>query len=351
MLAAVSMSLRRSRRYLFTLIPLFLFHLSQIGLLHFGYKRCAHLSWTRGHCDSSCFKGGDLGSCCALATTDDSSSMSHPPARGSGHASDEADHWLGVGARVVFLQVLSSLLLGLSSDLTNHDDSLGLVVVDEALKAVDEVGAVEGITADANTEGLARHDADLARARCDDAWAVRPNQPGLALPQEGVLDLDHVLLGDSLGDAHDQRHFRLQCLHDGCCCSRRGHIDHSCIRLHSLHSLLHSVEHWQVEVHGASLASSYSSHHVRAIFDSLLRVECSLFACESLADNFALLGEQHVWSSLSVAAPDSIFAASGEVPGQGSDGGGHSVGLARWTHTLDVSAGTKKRKIQRSRPH
>ena len=38
-----------------------------------------------------------------------------------------------------------------------------------------------------------------------------------------------------------------------------------------------------------------------------------------------------------------------EVPGQGSDGGGHSVGLARWTHTLDVSAGTKKRKIQRSR--
>ena len=38
-----------------------------------------------------------------------------------------------------------------------------------------------------------------------------------------------------------------------------------------------------------------------------------------------------------------------EVPGQGSDGGGHSVGLARWTHTLDVSAGTKKRKIHRSR--
>ena len=38
-----------------------------------------------------------------------------------------------------------------------------------------------------------------------------------------------------------------------------------------------------------------------------------------------------------------------EVPGQGSDGGGHSVRLARWTHTLDVSAGTKKRKIQRSR--
>ena len=188
--------------------------------------------------------------------------MSHPPARGSGHASDEADHWLGVGARVVLLQVLSSLLLSLSSDLTNHDDSLGLVVVDEALKAVDEVGAVEGITTDANTEGLAKtnhgglmnsfvgesarpgdhpnatwlvdvagHDADLARARCDDAWAVGPNQPGLALPQEGVLDLDHVLLGDSLGDAHDQRHFRLQGLHDGCCCSRWGHIDHSCIRL------------------------------------------------------------------------------------------------------------------------
>ena len=31
----------------------------------------------------------------------------------------------------------------------------------------------------------------------------------------------------------------------------------------------------------------------------------------NLADNFALLGEQHVWSSLSIAASDSIFAASG----------------------------------------
>ena len=87
--------------------------------------------------------------------------MSHPPARGSGHASDEADHWLGVGARVVLLQVLGSLLLGLSSDLTNHDDSLGLVVVDEALKAVDEVGAVERITTDANDCGLSE-----ALSRC-----------------------------------------------------------------------------------------------------------------------------------------------------------------------------------------
>ena len=82
----------------------------------------------------------------------------------------------------------------------------------------------------------------------------------------------------------------------------------------------------------------FSNHHVCAIFDSLLGVECSLLACESLqedirdiskgkvltakiestshdiiylADNFALLGEQHVWSSLSVAAPESIFAARG----------------------------------------
>merc|ERR1712165_557796 len=194
MLAAVSMSLRRSRRYLFTLIPLFLFYLSQIGLLHFGYKRCAHLSWTWGHCDSSCFQGGDLCSCCALATTDDSSSMSHPPARGSGHTGDEADHWLGVRARVVLLQVLSSLLLSLSSDLTNHDDSLGLVVVDEALKAVDEVGAVEGITTDANTEGL-------DKTPMQPGWWMWPGMmpilhaPGAMMPgQLGPISLDLLCL-------------------------------------------------------------------------------------------------------------------------------------------------------------
>merc|ERR1712037_267845 len=96
------------------------------------------------------------------------------------------------------------------------------------------------------------------------------------------------------------------------------------MRLDSFHGLLHSVKDRQVEVHGASLACSHSSNHICAVFNGLLGVEGSLLSGETLTNDLALLGKQHVWSSLSVAATDSIFAASGEVPGEGSDGGGHS---------------------------
>ena len=52
-------------------------------------------------------------------------------------------------------QVFCSLLLSLSSNLTDHDDPLGLLVSKEQLEAVDEVCSIEGISADANTQGLA----------------------------------------------------------------------------------------------------------------------------------------------------------------------------------------------------
>ena len=60
--------------------------------------------------------------------------------------------------RVVFDQVVSSLLLSLSSDLTDHDDSLGVLVGKEQLEAVDEVCSIEGISADSDTQRLAEAD-------------------------------------------------------------------------------------------------------------------------------------------------------------------------------------------------
>ena len=44
---------------------------------------------------------------------------------------------------------------------------------------------------------VAGHDADLAGARGDDAGAVGADEAGLALTQQGVLHLHHVLLGDA----------------------------------------------------------------------------------------------------------------------------------------------------------
>ena len=125
-------------------------------------------------------------------------------------------------------QILSSLLLGLPADLSNHDDALGGGVLDEQLQTVDEVCSIEGVAANTHTESLAQthraglvhslvgesagpgdhahtaglvdvagHDADLAGPGRDDAGTVGADQTGLALSEEGVLHLDHVLLGDT----------------------------------------------------------------------------------------------------------------------------------------------------------
>ena len=141
-------------------------------------------------------------------------------------------------------QILSSLLLGLPADLPNHDDALGGGVLDEQLQTVDEVCAVKGISANTNTESLAQtdsaglmnsfvgqssrpgdhtdtaglvdvagHDANLAGTGRDDAGTVGADQTGLALSEEGVLDLDHVLLGDTCtGPSVSSHHLSLSYL-------------------------------------------------------------------------------------------------------------------------------------------
>lgn len=54
----------------------------------------------------------------------------------------------------MFHEVLCSIFLGYASNLTDHNNSLGFRVGQENLEAVDEVGAVERITTDANAQGL-----------------------------------------------------------------------------------------------------------------------------------------------------------------------------------------------------
>ena len=63
-------------------------------------------------------------------------------------------HGLGVRAGVVLRQVVSALFLGSAANLADHDDPLCLGVVDEGLKTVHEVGAVEGVAANAHARGL-----------------------------------------------------------------------------------------------------------------------------------------------------------------------------------------------------
>ena len=50
------------------------------------------------------------------------------------------------------------------------------------------------------------HDANLALLWGNDTRAVGSNKTALALSHEGVFHTDHVLLGNSLCDAHNQAH-------------------------------------------------------------------------------------------------------------------------------------------------
>nr|CAH7742034.1 unnamed protein product [Callosobruchus chinensis] len=133
-------------------------------------------------------------------------------------------------------------------------------VVEEYLKTIDEVSSIERISSDtnakclteANLRGLmyslicqcsrpghypyhtflvdmSRHNTYLALFGSNDTRAVGTNQPGLVLPDKLVLDTDHVMLGDSLSDAHNEGHLSVDCFNDCCCGSRRWYIDHCCI--------------------------------------------------------------------------------------------------------------------------
>lgn len=149
--------------------------------------------------------------------------MTHSAAGGSGDTGDEADDGLAAVDGVGLLEELGGVLLGGATDLADHDDTVSLLVLDEDLEAVDEVGAAEGVTANADDERLAEaglgglvdglvgqgagtrddtdaaalvdeagHDADLALAGGDDAGAVGADQTGLGLGLEHLGDADHV---------------------------------------------------------------------------------------------------------------------------------------------------------------
>lgn len=149
--------------------------------------------------------------------------MTHATAGGSRDTGNEADDGLAAVYGVILLQELGCVLLGGATNLTNHDDTVRLLILEEDVETVDEVGAGEGVTADADDEGLAEaglgglvdglvcqgagagddtdaaalvdeagHDANLALAGGDDAGAVGADETRLALGLEHVGDADHV---------------------------------------------------------------------------------------------------------------------------------------------------------------
>lgn len=184
--------------------------------------------------------------------------MTHPPAGGSGAASNERNNRLGIGARVVLLEVCGSLLLHGTSDLTDKDDTLSLGVSKEDLDDVNVLCSGEGVASDSDGEGLAKtsegglvhglvcegsgtrndtdlalgedvagHDAELA-GLAHNTGAVTANHARLGLGSEGIVDLELVALWDTLGDGDDEGDLRLDGLENGIGGTCGGNVDYCC---------------------------------------------------------------------------------------------------------------------------
>ena len=61
----------------------------------------------------------------------------------------------------MFGKVFSSALFGTTTNFSDEDDTLGRGIIQEDIKAVDEVGSVERITTNTNTEGLTQSNLKL----------------------------------------------------------------------------------------------------------------------------------------------------------------------------------------------
>ncbi|KAI6776289.1 hypothetical protein HG530_000234 [Fusarium avenaceum] len=168
-------------------------------------------------------EGLDLGVGTTLTTGNNSTGVTHSSTGRSRDTSDEADNGLAAVDGVGVLEELGGVLLSGTTNLTDHDDTVGVGVLGEDLKAVDEVGAGEGVTTNTDNERLtkaglgslvdglvgqgtgtrddtdatalvdeARHDTDLALFGSDDTGAVGSDETGLALCLEHVGDANHV---------------------------------------------------------------------------------------------------------------------------------------------------------------
>src|SRR6185312_2831103 len=276
----------------------------------------------------------------AAAAGNNGAGMAHAPAGRGGRAGDEAHHRL---LDLVALDEFRRLLLGRATDLADHDDRLGLVVLEEELEAIDEIGAVDGIAADADAARLAEagggglghrlvgqgagarddadialgmdvtgHDADLALLGRDDAGTIGTDEPALRAG-ERALHRYHVEDGDALRDADDEQHAGIDRLEDGVGGEGRRHIDRRRRGAGLVHRLIDRVEHRQIEMLAAALAGRHAADHLGAVGDRLLGMERALGAGEALADDLRLGIDQDGHQAASFTALTIFSAASARL--------------------------------------
>ena len=132
----------------------FVAKLYQVTLDELFVQRLAERSRRALNNDTSGLKSGDLRVSIALSSADNGTGVAHSPARRRGDTGNEADNGLVGG--VVLLQEVGGILLSGSTNLSNHDDTVCLAVLEEDLQAVDEVGSGERITTNTDDERLSK---------------------------------------------------------------------------------------------------------------------------------------------------------------------------------------------------
>ncbi len=139
---------------------------------------------------------------------------------------------------------------------------------------------------------MARHNADFASVRRDNAGAVWPDQARFRT-FEGALHLHHVQHRNTFGDADDQLHLGVNRFKDRV--SREGgrHIDHRCVCFGDMLGLMDRVEHGQVQMGLTTFAWRHTTNHLRAISNGLLGMEGALAAGKALADHFGILVNEY----------------------------------------------------------
>src|SRR3546814_5770731 len=76
--------------------------------------------------------------------------MAHQTARRGGTPSDETDHRLLASALRLILDELRRFFLSATADLADHDDRFRCIIGQIQFQHIDEVGAVDGIAANAH---------------------------------------------------------------------------------------------------------------------------------------------------------------------------------------------------------
>jgi len=320
--------------------------------------------------DNTCtLECGDLAVRTTLATGHNGTGVTHSPAWRGGDTSDEADH--GLPAGVGLLQEVSGVLLSRTTDLADHDDSISLRVLKEDTQAVDEVGAGEGVTTDTDHKGLAEpglgglvdgfvgqgtgarddtdaaalvneawHDTDLALARCNDTWAVGPDQSRLALCLQHVRDADHVVLRDTLSNAYYQTDLGGNGLLNTLSSKRRRDEDGRGIGASLLHSIADGSEDGLAQVLGAGFLGVGAADNVGAVVDGLLGVESTLTTSEALVDELGLVVDPQVAASSGIASGRGDGGVGGAGDGRRGSGCPQAAGqtLSQRSHCVKISA-------------